>query len=272
MKRLALPITLLLAIFLSDSIFAADFDATGLWNYTETPQVDNCEDPDFDPSDGFVIIFQNDDEFLIVDLLEGYSTNGSISSATYNFTDSYCEIYGGVTTDVEFTLSSATSGSGPVNWTWTHNQDSCSGISQLDLTKQPQNTPKYDASGKWNFIQSGFDDQTCDPPPTSPAPSGYFQVTQTGNSVTAIDNQGVSYRGFIDEDTYVLMKTNQVGQARKTTVYRITLSSATSGSGNAEFVWDDNCTDCWGDWTIDVTKVKEAKSITGITILLFKED
>lgn len=49
----------------------------------------------------------------------------------------------------------------------------------------------------WNYTQSEFFEKWV-PSSTLPIPSGYFQITQTGNSVTAIDDQGVSYRGVID--------------------------------------------------------------------------
>jgi hypothetical protein len=218
-------------------------------------------------------ILQTGNSFLFVDLIEGFSTFGSISSATYNlFPDQFCEDSGVVTTDVDFTLSSATRAAGPVNWTWTDGQDSCSGSFQLDLTKRPQNNPIYDASGKWNYTQSGFF-ETCVPSSTPPASSGFFQVTQTGNSVTAIDDQGILYSGVIDGATYSLVRTFPIDGGRTSVVYLVTLSSATSGSGPVEFVWDDNCEDCWGQWTIVVTKEPAAKqkSNPGIPLLLLED-
>ena len=272
MKKVTMSIALLAGIFLSNLIFAADYNATGLWDYSQTSHSNNCGEPNPGTTIyGLAGILQSGDSFLFVDLYEGFSTYGSINGATYNFIDYFCEDFGVVTTNAQFTLSSATRASGPVNWGWTDGQNSCSGGFQLDLTKQPQNTPIYDASGKWNYTQSGFDHQTCPSAPPHPAPSGYFQVTQTGNSVTAVDDQGVKYDGFIDGDIYGLVTTKLVGQARTTTVYRIKLNSASKGSGDGEFVWDDNCTDCWGDWTIDVTKEEDAKANPGMPILLLED-
>jgi hypothetical protein len=273
MKKVTIPITLFLGIFLSNLIFAADFDAAGLWDYREDSHANNCAEPNPGSRNGMAGIIQTGDSFLFVDLNEGFSTFGSISSARYNFSDKFCEDPGVTTTNVAFTLSSATKAAGPVNWTYTEDQFSCSGSSQLDLTKRPQNNPIYDASGKWNYTQSGFS-ETCVPSSTPPSSSGYFQVTQTGPSVTAIDDQGNSYSGFIDGTTYSLVRTTfPIGGGRTTQVYLVTLGSATSGSGSAEFVWDDDCEDCWGQWTIVVSKEPAAKqkSLPGIPLLLLDD-
>ena len=140
------------------------------------------------------------------------------------------------------------------------------------LTKRPQNNPIYDASGKWNYTQSGFV-ENCVPSSTPPTPSGFIQVTQTGNSVTAIDDQGVPYSGFIDGATYGLVRTYPEDGGRTSVVYLVTLNSATRGSGPVEFVWDDNCDDCWGQWTINITKEPAAKqkSLPGIPLLLLED-
>jgi hypothetical protein len=235
MKKVTIPIALILGIFLSNLVIAADFDATGLWDYSESSHTNNCGEPNQSNGSGLVGILQTGSSFLIVDLYEGFSTTGSISSATYNFSDSFCEDFGVTTTNVKITPSSATKASGSVNWTWTDGQDSCSGSFQLDLTKRSQNNPIYDASGKWNYTQSEFVED-CVPSSSPPASSGFFQVTQTGNSVTAIDDQGVSYSGFIDGKTYNLVRTFPIDGGRTSVVYLVTLNSATRGSGPVEFV------------------------------------
>ena len=273
MKKVTISIALFLGIFLSNLTFAADFDATGLWDYSEIAgSHTSCEAPETSPNHEIGIL-QTNDSFLFVDLFEGFSTFGSISSATYNFSDSFCEEGGGTTADVGFTLApSATSASGNVSWTWSGPGGPCSGGHDFTLTKRSQNNPIYDASGKWNYTQSGFDDR-CDPPSTPPTPSGFFQVTQTGNSVTAIDDQGLSYSGFIDGKTYNLVRTYPKDGGRTSVVYMVTLSSTNSGSGRAEFVWDDDCEDCWGQWTIAVTKEQAAKrkSHPGLPLLLLDD-
>jgi len=91
--------------------------------------------------------------------------------------------------------------------------------------------------------------------------------------VTAIDDQGVSYSGFIDGKTYSLVRTFPIDGGRTSVVYLVTLNSATRGSGPVEFVWDDNCEDCWGRWTINITKEPAAKqkSLPGIPLLLLED-
>ena len=272
MKKVTIPMALFLGIFLSNLISAADFDATGLWNYSQSSHTNNCGEPNPIAGSGVVGILQSVDSFLFVDLDEGFSTIGSISGARYNFSDKFCEDFGVTTTNVAVTAASATQAAGPVNWTWTDGQDSCSGSFQIDLTKQPQGNPIYDASGKWTYTQSGFY-ESCVPSSTPPAASGYFQVTQTGNSVKAIDDQGVLYNGFIDGKTYNLVRTYPKDGGRTSVVYMVTLSSTNSGSGRAEFVWDDDCEDCWGQWNIVVNKEPVAKrnSQPGIPLLLLDD-
>ena len=272
MKKVTISIALFFGIFLSNLTFAADFEATGLWDYSQSSHTNNCGEPNPSARSGVVGILQTGNSFLFVNLDDGFSTIGSISGARYNFSDKFCEDFGVTTTGVEFILSSASRASGPVNWTWTDGQFSCSGSFQLDLTKRPQRNPIYDASGKWNYTQSGFF-ETCVPSSKPPSSSGYFQVTQTGNSVTATDDQGVSYSGFIDGKTYSLVRTFPIDGGRTSVVYLVTLNSATSGSGPVEFVWDDNCEDCWGQWTINITKEPAAKrkSQPGIPLLLLDD-
>ena len=272
MKKVTISITLFLGIFLSNLIFAADFDATGLWDYSQSSHTNNCGEPNPSSRSGVVGILQTGNSFLFVNLDDGFSTIGSISGARYNFSDKFCEDFGVTTTNVAVTASSATRAAGPVNWTWTDGQSSCSGSFQLDLTKRPQNNPIYDVSGKWNYTQSGFS-ETCVPASTPPASSGYFQVTQTGNSVTATDEQGVSYSGVIDGANYSLVRTYPEDGGRTSVVYLVTLSSATRGSGDAEFVWDDDCDDCWGQWTIVVTKepAVKKKSHPAVPLLLLDD-
>ena len=91
--------------------------------------------------------------------------------------------------------------------------------------------------------------------------------------MTAIDDQGLSYSGFIDGKTYNLVRTYPKDGGRTSVVYMVTLSSTNSGSGRAEFVWDDDCEDCWGQWTIAVTKEPAAKqkSRPGIPLLLLED-
>ena len=272
MKKATIPFALFWGIVLSNLLFAADFEATGIWDYRHNSHTNNCGEPNPSPGSGVVGILQTGNSFLVIDLDESSSTIGSISNARYSFSDKFCEDFGVTTTNVEIILSSATKASGSVNWTWTDGQDSCSGSFQLDLTKRAQKTPIYDASGKWNYTQSGFF-ETCVPPSTPPASSGYFQVTQSGNSVSAIDDQGVSYRGIIDGKTYSLARTYPEDGGRTSVVYTVTLSSATKGSGEAEFVWDDDCDDCWGQWAIVVNKEPAAKKKfnTSVPMLLLDE-
>ncbi|MBT8352684.1 MAG: hypothetical protein KJO26_15805, partial [Deltaproteobacteria bacterium] len=48
----------------------------------------------------------------------------------------YPVLGGTVTTNLSFTITASTTGSGSVNWYWTDGQDSCFGRSALSLTGQ----------------------------------------------------------------------------------------------------------------------------------------
>jgi len=118
----------------------------------------------------------------------------------------------------------------------------------------------YDATGKWTFNQSNFS-HNCDSA-TTPRSSGYFEVTQTGNRITAVDDRGDQYSGFVNGTEYAVVRSYVSGAGRNTDWVIITLSSGTQGSGTANFVWDDDCEDCSGSWSISVTKVIPAHTIT----------
>jgi hypothetical protein len=162
--------------------------------------------------------------------------------------------------NVVFTLTSETSARGSVNWSWSGDGERCSGGHQVTISKQSQAAAVYDATGKWNFSQSGFS-HNCDSANT-PRSSGYFEVTQTGNKITAVDDQGAQHKGFVNGAEYTVVRSYLSEGGRNTDWVIVTLSSATQGSGSAEFVWDDDCDDCSGNWRISVTKVIPAHTIT----------
>ncbi len=272
MKKVSISVVVFSAIFLTSAGVALAYDATGLWDYSEVAgsHWNNCLEPNPVHSTDLVGILQTGNSFLIVG--NGFSKIGSVNGVTYTYSDSFCEDGGVTSINFSATLSSATSASGNVSWTWSGFGESCSGGFQLTINKRPQNTPIYDASGKWNFTQSEFDINTC-ASNAPPRPSGYFQVTQTGNYVTALDDKGVSYSGFIDGATYALVRSYLEQGGRTSVVYLVTLNSADSGSGPVEFVWDDSCDDCWGQWNIAITKESAAqqKALPGIPLLLLDD-
>jgi hypothetical protein len=259
MKRWILFFNVLVVVFSSSAVISHAYDATGMWNYSERNPWNNCPGYEYDPVSGEVGILQTGSTFLIVD--DDFSTYGNVSGITYTYSDKFCFMEGVVSENDSITLTSETTGTGTVSWSWS-GDGSCSGGHEVTLSKQTQAAAVYDATGKWNFNQSGFF-HNCDSAST-PRSSGYFEVTQTGNKITAVDDQGQQYSGFVNGAEYAVVRSYMIagGRGRNTDWVIITLSSGTQGSGTANFVWDDDCDDCNGSWSISVTKEIQAHTIT----------
>lgn len=249
MKKLTIFLSVLV-VFLFSAISSAAYDGTGIWNYTEHSLWNNCGEPNI-PESGEVGILQSGSTFLVVD--DDFSTYGNVSGSNYSYSDTFCEEGGVVSVSVNFFLTSENSAQGTVSWTWSGVGESCSGGFQITLSKQTQVAHLYDATGKWNFNQSGFS-HDCGSA-TTPRGSGYFEVTQTENKITAIDDKGNQYSGFVNGAEYSVVRSWWLNGGRNTEWFIINLSSGgTQGNGTGEFVWDDNCDDCGGSWSISVTK------------------
>ena len=225
------------------------YDATGLWDYSPHSKWTTCPEP-YDPEYGEIGILQMGSRFLAVD--DYFSTYGVVNGPYYSFVDKFCEDYGVTTMNVVLTLSSETAGAGTVGWVWSDGRESCSGGHQLTLAKQAQAPPVYDVTGKWTFNQYGFS-SNCDDA-TTPRASGYFEITQNGNRVTAIDDEGESHIGFIDGATYAVVQSYPEDDGLTTQWVIVTLNSDRQGSGTGQFVWDNDCDDCGGTWRISVTR------------------
>lgn len=269
MKRSILFFTVLLFVFSSGTVISYAYDATGLWNYSEHSPWTNCQE-EYVPVSGQVGILQTGSTFLIVG--DHFSTYGTVSGDTYSYSDNFCEEGGTTSADITITMTSGTTATGNVSWTWSDPGGSCSGGHQITLNKQPQAPPVYDASGRWTFDESGFT-HNCDS--ATPASSAYLDLTQTGNKITAVDDEGKQHSGFVDGSQYAVVRSYLDQGGRTTEWITVTLNSATQGSGTAKFVWDDDCDDCAGNWDLSVAKQAPVKP-TGVTIpwlpLLLSDD
>lgn len=257
--------TILLGIMISAN--AMGFDATGIWDYDEHSHTNTCG-VKIDPDSGEMVILQNTTTFLIVGQED--STYGTFSDVTYTYTDSWCDYSGTVDATVVLTLSSANSGTGTVNWTWNGAGGPCAGSHQLNIAKNtsPSN-PAYNATGKWNFNQSNSW-TTCGSSSTPPRESGYLVITQTDSRISAIDDEQDSYDGFVSGATYFVVGSSELG-GRTSVLYEIDLASSTQGSGEAKFVWDDDCDFCNGGWDISVGKAVTTNINPAIPIILLNE-
>jgi len=100
-----------------------------------------------------------------------------------------------------------------------------------------------------------------------------LDVSQSGNIVTATDDQDEEYEGIVTGGTYYLTRTEppigQGGTERTSYTYEVLLSDNDHGQGEGAFVWDDDCDDCYGEWNITLDRRYQninAASSTGGTI------
>jgi hypothetical protein len=122
-------------VYLNTTALPATYDATGSWTYSMN---NNWVDPGVcfaqaneTRNSNFT---QNGNKVTIV--VDGINYNGYVREVTYTATSTYLVLDGTVTTNLSFTLSSRTTGSGSVNWYWTDGQDSCLGGSDISITGQ----------------------------------------------------------------------------------------------------------------------------------------
>jgi len=252
MKHRILLLTTLVVVLISANGYA--YDATGTWNFTESNLQHNCPAP-YILESGEISILQNGSTFLIVS--DAYSTQGTVSGNTYNFSDKWSDIYDytyvNISSQSSITLTSLTAGSGLTSFTASWTEDgggSCYGSFTTTVSRQAPVNPVYDVTGRWGYDLTNIY-YNCGTGPD--ATSGYFDIIQTGNIVTAVDNIGNEYKGFVNGKQYRLFRSYFQNGGRTTDWIFISLSSSTQGSGEAGFVWDDDYDDCWGDWNVTIT-------------------
>jgi hypothetical protein len=120
--------------------YTLNLPLSGTWNYETTnsyvdPNPWGC--PPMDPYVGTVTFTQNGNEITMVDDEEGTFT-GTFDGTDYNFAGSQREQDGTATLDISFSLSSRTSGSGTIQWSWIDDtgQATCTGGADLTVAKQ----------------------------------------------------------------------------------------------------------------------------------------
>ena len=255
MKNFIIFLSLLGVVFSSSAGISLAYDATGIWNYTESNLQHNCPLTPYDLGNGELGILQTGSSSFL-GIADDWSNQGSVSGATYTITDSWCDVYDStlvsIDSAVSFTLTSSTAGSGSVNFTATWSGGSCSGSHQLTISRPTPVTPVHDATGRWNFTLSNISYNCGDGPEQI---SGYFDVTQTDNKITAVDNLGHEHNGFVNGTQYSVLRSYLQNGGRTTDWARVTLSSATQGAGEAGFVWDDDSDNCSGNGYISMNKV-----------------
>jgi hypothetical protein len=107
------------------------YDGTGTWTYSISNNWAVVCPPRQDET-GTAIVTQTGQDVTMVSS-NGDTFTGGVSGAGYNLSTSYPEQGGTVTANLSFTLSSDTSGSGTVAWTWTDGISLCNGGSDLSV-------------------------------------------------------------------------------------------------------------------------------------------
>jgi len=255
MKRCLLVCAVLfMAIFLAVKGFSATYDLTGEWDWTDYDHWDNCGgDPEPDEQ-GTDIIIQNGNNFTVI--TSDRTITGNVSGNVYSVSETWWEEGGWVTVNFAMTASSSTQYSGTSSWTWTGNGESCSGGNKVSATRRAQHPPTYDATGKWDYSESGFWNNCGDP---NPQPrSGTDTLTQTGNRITVVDDQQRSFYGFVSGSTYTFVRSYPEEGGTTSEVYTVILSSGgTSGSGISKWVWNDAYESCNGGWNFSYARQQE---------------
>ena len=261
---------LLMGIFLAANGFSATYDLTGEWDWTDYDHWENCGDDPEPDEQGTDIIIQNGNNFTVI--ANDHTLTGTVSGNVYTGTETWWEDGGEVTATFTMTASSSTQYSGTVSWTWTGNEGSCSGGNKVSSTRRAQNTPTYDATGKWDYSESGLWNNCGDPDP-QPG-SGTDTLTQTGNRITVVDDQQRSFDGFVSGSTYTFVRSYPEEGGTTSEVNTVTLSSGgTSGSGTCKWVWNDADESCNGGWNFSYVKQEEkVKGIPAIPLLLLDDD
>ena len=134
---LVIGMVVMIGVFCSGNGFSATYDATGTWDYSTSgnwvnPGNAGCTaDPD---ETDILTITQTGDSFTWV--LGGETATGTVSGETYSTSYSFPDSGGTTTIFVVGTLSSSTSGSGSMTWSWTDGPYSCNGGGNISMTKR----------------------------------------------------------------------------------------------------------------------------------------
>jgi hypothetical protein len=236
----------LLLVFIiqhTPSALGATYDATGIWNYTESGVTNNCGEPNVAET-GTVGVIQNEDTFILID---GHGMNaGRVSGAEYTCSQVFFEDEGIVEQHIHVTLSSGTQGSGAVEWTWTDGEYTCSGGCSIYITKS-EAEPKYDMTGKWDYSATNVLNECGDLEGTV---TGSVTVTQNENTIRFTDERGGTHPGVASGATYVCTNSYPEDDGTTTESIIFVLSSKTSGSGEINWTWTDGYETCRGKDTL----------------------
>jgi hypothetical protein len=245
-----LCVLILSILYCSPSALGATYNATGVWRYSTSNHWSTCPEGPGAPGTRFTAIAQNRNTFRFVDV-NGIH-RGKVSDAIYTCIISYPEDEGTATESIVFTLSSDISGAGTVTWTWTDGEYSCSGGSDISLTRMPA-VATYNATGIWRYSTSNHW-STCPEGPEAPE-TRIIAVTQNRNTFRFVGYKGIQ-AGLLSGATYTCLISYPQDDGTTTESIVFTLTSDTSGSGATRWTWTDGEYSCSGGYRISLEKVQ----------------
>lgn len=244
LRQIIFCLLLLAIVQHTPSALGATYDATGIWNYTESGVTNECEEDT--AGKGTVGIIQNEDTFILID--ENGLNAGRVSGSEYTCTQVFPEEGGVVEQHIHVTLSSSTQGSGAVEWTWSDAYDECSGGCSIYITKSGA-TPTYDITGRWSYSATNTWNDCGDPNDTE---TGYVTVTQNGNTFRFADDNG-THPGVVSGVTYICSNSYPEDDGTTTESIIFLLSNASSGSGEINWTWTDGYESCSGTDSLTIS-------------------
>ena len=243
-------ITLTLSFLSITTLYAATYNATGIWtasSYGGWVNFGNAgcvKDPNKTVS---AIINQTGDTISFV--ADGTLYTGSVSGSDYTVSSSRPSEGGTTTVTYQISLASANSGSGTTTWSWTDGYYSCNGGGSFTITKLT-GPASYNATGVWYYSTSGNWADGCY---TDSPESGYLAIIQNSDTFTYTDQRGIHTGRIVGTESLSSIRYPE-DAGYTTQVIHITMSGSSNGIGTVTWTWTDGYASCNGGSIISIWK------------------
>jgi plastocyanin len=248
----------ILVSYCPPAVLGATYDATGIWDfYVYNHWSDEC----IPGEEGFGVtaMIQNGDTFLYIDDL-GIQA-GRIEGASYEGTSAYWDSEGIIVQIINIELLSDSEASGFVVWGYRDLESDfeCYGGNDIYLLKR-ETVATYDATGVWDFTMTidtcycvDFMDQYYPCGDTGSAVAGQFTLTQNDSSFRYAE-PGFTMRGIFTNENYIGFDSYPEDDGSAVFSLILSLDSATTGTGYADYYWTDGWNQCWVSSSLIVSK------------------
>lgn len=267
MKRwYSIGVGVFVVFLLFTSGFSATYDLTGECTVSNTGHWNDCGISKEGNDSSTAIVAQRGDTVILVNFAREYTMTGTISGTAYTVPGIYCR----TVDDIEYcvpltctlTATSNTKASGSCNWTYSGGP-TCDGGWNISITKKSQSAPTYNVSGLWSYAEQSDQWTTCDEPSPGPT-SGTLTVTQSGNRVTAVDNNARQYEGFVSGSKYTMVRSYLDDGGIVSVVNTITVASGgKSATGASHWIWDSGYENCDGGRSLILQKAPTITASAG---------